>query len=113
MNKKNEYEIRIGEEIEGNNLPIISITEEQFKIIRVFATTFMTPELNRMYLLNDVVFTIRPIFSNKKDVEGEESVFSSEDISVLDRMFQKVKDDMEPTEVERLRKFIEKVLNMI
>jgi hypothetical protein len=63
------YEIHIGEEMFLVNGSIhkkpkqtIIITEDQFQVIKEFASTKKDKDLNTIYILNDVEFKVVPRF---------------------------------------------------
>lgn len=71
------FEIHIGKvyDLESKNekpKKIINITEEQLKIIERFADTRKDEDLNTIYKLNKVEFTVSPSLrvDNSKNLEG-------------------------------------------
>lgn len=69
-----KYEIHIGKAMDANNLsgiiPIqrIIITEEQFRIIEMFADQKKDKDLNTTYIINKCEFSVVPHF----EFDGEE-----------------------------------------
>jgi len=77
----NTYEIYIGEsrDLLGNKSPrlVISITQEQYDIIKTFASTRKDENLNTIYKLNECEFYVHPQFYT----EGDNDDSLKEDLS--------------------------------